>query len=136
MFIDTKHDVHILHRLSHSTLQKIVDGRGDEEFVAIFLHMNQCLVGIDHLFEVDGIVADMRESRMAVEVFIRFFHILQRSWCTHHSGAEDASGKVSAVGDKVYIGIKIALHLFQRLSDFGNMLMLERFVDAEVVGTP
>ena len=65
-FLHSKHNIHILHRLSHSTLQKVVDAGSDEELRAVLLAVDKTLVGVDHLLEVDRLVDVMGEGR---EVF-------------------------------------------------------------------
>ena len=49
MFIDAKHQVHVLHGLAAGTFEQIVDDTGDEEFVIKLRHVNERLVGIHHL---------------------------------------------------------------------------------------
>ncbi len=45
-------------------------------------------------------------------------------------------GKSPRSGDEVNVRIKAVLQLFERLLDFGHMLVLESFVDAHVVVAP
>ena len=95
--------------------------------------MHQCLVGVYHLLQVDGFVAVVGEGSISIEVLIGFDDIFHRSRCLDDGCAEDASRKVATIGDKVDVGIEIALNLFQRLTDLSDVLVLEGLVDAQVV---
>lgn len=134
--VDTEHQIHVLNSLAYSTFQQVVDGRGDEELVAIFLHMHQRLVSVYHLLQVNRLLAVVREGSIGVEVLVGIDDILNGGGCANDGGAEDAAREVAAIRDEVDVGIQIALNLLQRLPDFGNMLMLERLVDTEVIDTP
>ena len=76
------------------------------------------------------------EGSAGIELLVGFDDILHWGWCLDDGCAEDASRKVATIGDKVYIGIEIALNLFQRLTDLSDVLVLERLVDAQVVVAP
>ena len=98
--------------------------------------MDKGLVGVDDLFQVDGLVTVVGECSVGIELLVGFDDILHWGWCLDDGCAEDASGKVATIGNEVDVGIEIALYLFQRLSDLGDMLVLEGLVDAQVVVTP
>ena len=98
--------------------------------------MDKGLVGVDDLFQVDGLVTVVGECSVGIELLVGFDDILHWGWCLDDGCAEDASCKVATIGDKVDIGIEIALNLLQRLSDLGDVLVLEGLVDAQVVVTP
>ena len=98
--------------------------------------MHQCFVGVYHLFQVDGLVAVVSESRIMIEILINFNYIFYRSRSLDDGGTEDSSGEVTTIGDEVDVGIERALYLFQTLTDFCDMLMLEWLIDAQVVVSP
>ena len=98
--------------------------------------MYQGLVGVHHLLQVDGFVAVVSEGGIGIEVLVGFDDILYRSRCLHNSRTEDATGKVTTIGDEIDVGIEVALYLFQTLADLRDVLMLERLVDAQVVVAP
>ena len=98
--------------------------------------MYQGLIGVHHLLQVDGLVAVMGEGGISIEVFVGFDDVLSRSLCLDDSRAENTAGKVTTVGNEVDVGIKVTLHLLDGLPDFCDVLMLEGFVDAQVVVAP
>ena len=134
--VEPEHQVHVLYGLAHGSLQQVVDAGSDEQFVAVFLAVNQRLVGVHHLFQVERLFAVVGEGGIAIEVLVGLHNILDGCGCLDHCGAEDATGKRTAIGNEVDVGIEIALHLAQRLSDLCDMLVLEWLVDAQIVGTP
>ena len=79
--------------------------------------MYQGLVGVHHLLQVDGFVAVVSEGGIGIEVLVGFDDILYRSRCLHHSRTEDATGKVTTIGDEIDVGIEVALYLFQTLTE-------------------
>jgi len=95
--------------------------------------MYQSLIGIHHLLQVDGLVAVVGKGSILVEVLISCNDILGRSLCLDYCCAENATGKVAAIGDEVDRGVEAALYLRQRLVYLGNVLVTERLVDAKVV---
>ena len=98
--------------------------------------MHQRLVRVHHLLQVDGLVAVVGEGGITVEVLVGLHDVLDGRRRLYHCRAEDATGKVAAIGDKINVGIQVTLHLLQTLSYLGDVLMLERLVDAQVVGAP
>ena len=135
-FIDTGHQIHVLYGLANGTLQQIVDSRRDEYLALEGIDMHQGLIGVHHLLQVDGLVAVMGEGGISVEIFVGFDDVLSRSLCLDDSRAENTAGKVTTVGNEVDVGIKVTLHLLDGLPDFCDVLMLEGFVDAQVVIAP
>ena len=131
-----EHQVHVLHRLTYGSLQEVVDGRGDEHLTLEAVHVHQCLVGVHHLLQVDGLVAIVGECGVAVKLPVGLGDGCAVGIGLDDSGAEDTAGEVTAVGDEVDICVQTALQLLQTLSDLGDVLVLEGFVDAEVVVAP
>ena len=70
MLVNAEHEVHVLDGLADGTFQQVVDGRGDEDFAFEAVNVYQCLVGVHHLLQVDGLVAVVGEGGIAVEVFV------------------------------------------------------------------
>jgi len=93
----------------------------------------QCLVGVHHLLQVDGLVAVVGEGGIAVEVLVSLDDVFGRGLGLDDGSAEDAAGKVASIGDEVDRGVEVALHLAQRLAYLGQVLVRERLVDAEIV---
>ena len=124
--VNAEHDVHVLDGLANSTFQQVVNGRGDQHFVAVFLHMYQGLVGIHHLFQIYWFVTIVGESGILVEVLISLNNILYGSRRFDDGCAENTTGKVTTIGDEVDVGIQIALYLLQTLTNLGNMLILRK----------
>ena len=98
--------------------------------------MNQGLVGVDNLFQIDGLVTIVGEGCIFIEVLVSLDDILYRSRSLDDCCAEDASCKVTTIGDKVYICVEITLNLLQTLTDLCDVLMLEGFVDAQIIVAP
>lgn len=134
--INTKHDIHVLYSLTDSTLEEVVDTGSDEELIVNLVDMYETLVRIDDLLEVERLVNIMRELRIFVELLIAFDDLLQRLLRLYDLCGEDATGKVTAIGDEVNGGIEITLYLTQALADLRHMLVHEGLIDAEVVITP
>ena len=78
----------------------------------------------------------MGEDGILIEVLVGFDDIFHRRWCLDDGGTEDATGEVTTIGDEIDVGIEVALYLFQTLTDLSDVLMLEGFVDAQVVVAP
>lgn len=153
-FVQAEHEVHVLHGLAHGTLQEVVDGRGDENFPVETVDMHQGLVGVDHLLQVDGTVGIVGEGGVGIEVAVALDDVGSGGRGVHHGGAEDATGEVAAVGDELNLepgaGSTVTAlatarssgasgrggHLRQTLHDFGQVLVGEGLVDAQVVVAP
>ena len=50
-----------MHRLSAGAFQQVVDHGNDQQFVVVFLKIQEALVGVDNLFQVRVLVGDERE---------------------------------------------------------------------------
>lgn len=133
---DTEHQVHVLYCLPDGSFQEVVDGGGDKYLSVEAINMHQCLVGVHHLFQVNGLVAVMGKGGIFVKVFVGFNDVLCRCLCLDDGSAENATGEITAIGDEVDSGIQITLYLFQTLADLGDVLVRKGFVDAQVVVAP
>ena len=109
--VDAEHDVHVLHSLSDGSLEQVVNADGDEQFVAVLVAVDEGLVGVDDLLQVDGLVGVVGEGRLGIERLVRRHDVVDAGVGFHHLGGEDAAGEVAAVGDEVYLGIEVSLHL-------------------------
>ena len=95
--------------------------------------MYQCLVGVYHLLQVDGLVTVVGEGSISIEVLVGLDDIFYRGRCLDDCCTEDTTSKVTTIGDEVDIGIEVALYLLQALTDLCDVLVLEGLVDAQVV---
>ena len=134
--VDAEHEVHVLDSLADGALQQVVDAGGDEQLLTVLLDMYQRLVSVHHLFQVNGLVAVVGEGGILVEVLVGLDDVLYRGGCLDDGRTEDAAGEVATIGDEVDVGIEIALHLLQRLTNLGDVLVLEGLVDAQVGHAP
>ena len=134
--VNAEHDVHVLHGLANGTFKKIVYGRRDEQLVSVFVAVYKSFICVDHLFHVNGLVHIVCEFGIFVEVLIALDDVFKRHVCLDHFRGENASGKVSTIGDEIYFSFQMSLHLFQTLLDFRNVLVLKSLVDAHVVVAP
>ena len=98
--------------------------------------MYEGLVGIDDLLQVNTLVCIVGESGILIKLLVGLNDVLNRGLGFDDRCAEDATCKVTTIGDEIDVGIEIALNLFQRLANLGDVLMLEGLVDAQVVVTP
>ena len=105
--VDAEHEIHVLDGLTYGTFQQVVDGRSYEQFVAVFLHMYQCLVGVHYLLQINGLVAIMGEGGIGIEIFIGLDDILNRCHCFDDGCTEDTASEVTTIGDEVDVGIQI-----------------------------
>ena len=87
--------------------------------------MHQGLVGVYHLLQVDGLIAVVSESGIMIELFVGFDNVGLRSLGADNGSTEDATGKIATIRDEVDVGIEVALHLFDALFDFCQMLVSE-----------
>ena len=84
--------------------------------------MYQCLIGVHHLFQVDGFVAIVGEGGIGIELLVGFDDIFHGCRCLDDSSTEDSTGEVTTIGDEVDVGIEVALYLFQTLTDLRDVL--------------
>ncbi len=78
----------------------------------------------------------MGEFRILVEILEKGCGFLYAHVGVDISHGEDTTGKVATHGDKADFSVEAGLELTQCLLDFGKMLMLESFVDREIIGAP
>ena len=97
--INAEHEVHILNGLAYCTFQQVVDAGGDEQLAAVLLDVDERLVGVDHLFQVDGLVAVMGEGSASIEFLVGLDDILHWGRGLDNGCTEDASRKVATIGD-------------------------------------
>ena len=134
--VDAEHEVHVLYGLANGTFQKVVNARGNENLALETIDMHQCLVGVYHLLQVNGLVAIVGESSIAVVFLVGSNDVAGGGVGLDDGGAEDATGEVAAVWNEVYRSIQLTLFLCQRLTYLGDVLVLEGLIDAQVVHAP
>ena len=122
--------------LSAGTFQQVVDTGDNQQLVAMFFQMDEALVGIYHLFQVYILVYYMGKRIFRIVFFIHLDDFFQSNFGLYHNCGEDATREITAVRDEIDFGVETVLQLFQRLLDFGNMLVCERLVYTDVVVTP
>ena len=122
--------------LSAGTLQQVVDAGNDEQLVAVLLQVDEALVGVHHLLQVDVLLHDVGKGIFGIVFFVHVDDFFQSHFGLYYNGGEDAAREVAAVGDEVDVRVETVLQLFERLLDFGHMLVLKSFIYAHVVVTP
>ena len=122
--------------LSAGAFQEVIDAGNDKQFVAVLLQMDEATCWCLPL--ASGRYSSPRCGKgiFGVIFFVHADDFFQGHFGLHHNGGEDAAREVAAVGDEVNVRIKAVLQLFERLLDFGHMLVLESFVDTHVVVAP
>ena len=96
----------------------------------------KAFVGVDNLLQIYVLVDDMRKGVFGVILFVHTDNLFQRHFGLYHDSGKNAAGKIAAVRDEIDVRIKAVLELFERLPDFGHVLVLESFVHAHVVVAP
>ena len=136
LFVQPEHKVHVLNSLSGCTLEQVVDGGGHEQLVAILVTMDESLVGVHHLFHVDGFIDIVSEACILVKRLVSFHYFLYRTVGLYDLGGEDATGEVATIGDEIYVNIEMSLHLSQALLYLTHMLVGESLIDAHIARAP
>ena len=135
-FLQSEHEIHVLHGLPRSALEEVVDAGGHEELVAMALGMDEAFVGVDDLLEVDGAPGIVDEGGFAIEIAIVGLDFFQCALAAHHHGGEQATGEVGTIGDEVNLAVEVGLELTDGLHDFGDVFMFEGLEDAHIARTP
>ena len=125
-----------MYRLSAGSFQQVVYAGDDKKFVAMLFQMDKALVGVDNLLQIDVLVDDMRKGVFGIVFFVHADNLFQRNFGFYHDSGKNATRKISAIGYEINVRIKTVLELFERLLDFGHMLVLEGFVHTHVVVAP
>ena len=92
--------------MSHGTFEQVVDARCDEQLVIDLVAMDECLVGVDYLFEVERLINVMGERGVVVEVLVSCYDGIDVGLGVHHLRSKDATGEVTSVGNEVDTGIE------------------------------
>ena len=125
-----------MYSLSTCSFQQIVNAGNDEQFVTVFFQVDKAFVGVDYLLQVDILFYDVCERIFCIVVLIHFYDFVQLYFGFDNDCCKNTSGKISSVRYKIYLRIETVLQLFDRLLDFGHVLMSKRFVDTHVIVTP
>ena len=96
---------------SAGTLQKVVDARYHKQFVIMLLQMDKALVGVYHLLQVNLLLNHMYERIGLIILAVYLVEFLYIDGVLYDYGSEYATGKVSAIGDEVDIGVEAALQV-------------------------
>ena len=101
--VNAEHDVHVLHSLTYSSLQEIVDHACHYDLATKHFSVHNGFVGVDHLLEVWCLVGIVGKSSVVVILFVELCYCI--GICGAVEGddlcAEDASRKVAAVWNEV-----------------------------------
>ena len=125
-----------MHSLSAGTLQQVVDASGNEQAVALFLKMDKTLVGMDDLFEVNGLTREISERVFSVVVLIKLFELAERYFVVKQDGSKDAPGEIAMARDEIDLRVKTSLLLTQCSLHLGQVLVHKRLIDADIVAPP
>ena len=125
-----------MYGLSAGSFQQVVYAGDDKELVAVLFQMDKAFVGVDNLLQIDVLVDDMREGVFGIILFIHADNLFQRHFGLYHDSGKDAAGKITAIRDEINVRIETVLELFERLLDFGHVLVLESLVHTQVVVAP
>jgi len=106
LFINTEHQVHILNGLTYGTFQEIVDAGGNQKFVIEGVDVDEAFVGVHHLFQIERLIDIVGESCILVEFLVGCNHFIGIGLGTDDLCGKDASGKVTAIRNKVDIDIQ------------------------------
>ena len=135
--VKAEHEVHILHCLTGSALEEIVDYADDKQLIALFYELYERFVGIDDLLEV--YCARMHESEgcAGIEVVVKRTHfVLAHARKFYGCCHEDSSGEIASHGYETQFGIACRLESGQRHAYFFEMLVRERLVDRQIIVSP
>ena len=125
-----------MYGLSAGSFQQVVYAGDDKELVAMLFQMDKAFVGVDNLLQIDVLADDMREGVFGIILFIHADNLFQRHFGLYHDSGKDAAGKITAIRDEIDVRIETVLELFERLLDFGYVLVLESLVHTQVVVAP
>jgi len=64
--------------MAYSAFQEVVYAGRDEQLTAVFLNVDECLIGVHHLLQVDGLVAIVSEGISSVN--FRSVSPMRPSW--------------------------------------------------------
>ena len=117
-------------------LQEVVYAGNHKQLVIMLLQMDKALVGVNYLLQVYLLLNNVHERVSLIILTVYFVELIYIDGVLDNHGSEYATGKVSAIGDEVDIGVKAALQVLDGLNYLGQMLMGERLVDADIVVTP
>ena len=95
----------------------------------MLFQMDKAFVGVDNLLQIDVLADDMREGVFGIILFIHADNLFQCHFGLYHDSGKDAAGKITTIRDEIDVRIETVLELFERLLDFGHVLVLESFVN-------
>lgn len=117
-------------------LEQVVYARDNKQFVIVLLQMDKALVGVYHLLKIYLLLNHMHKRVGFIILTVNLVEFIYIDSVLYNHGSEYATGKVTAIGNEIDIGVKAALQVLYGLNYFGQMLMGERLVDADIVVTP
>ena len=102
-----------MNRLSACPLQQVVNARDNQQLIAMFLQMNQTLVGVHHLLQIYIFVYNMNERILGIIVLIHLHQFFQFHLAFDYQSSKDTTREITPVRNKIYFSIKAVLQLFQ-----------------------
>ena len=116
-FVKTKHQVHVLHGLTHGTFEEVVNHGSDDSLVAKFVDVDESFVCVHHLLQVERLDDVVREGSVFVEVLVECSQLFcrwigGRTFLTIKSDdfcAEDATRKITTIRNEIH---RVASALF------------------------
>ena len=96
---------------SASPFQEIIYARNYQQFVTMFLKMQQALVGVNHLLKVYLLLNNMYKRVSLIILTVYLVEFIDINGVLDDYGSEYAACKVTAIRDEVDIGVKAALQV-------------------------
>ena len=128
--------VHIVDSLTGSAFQQIVDNRHDEQFAVFLCQIEQTLVGVDNILQIRNTVDNEGKIVVGIVFFIQLFDFIKFHRTVHIDGRIDAAREAASDGNEIDFAVEAVLQRTERLTDFCQVLMLERLVNRHVVVAP
>ena len=100
-----------MHGSAAGALQKVVYAGNHKQFVIVLFQMDKALVGVYHLLKVNLLLNHMHESVGLIILAVYLVEFINIDGVLDNHGSEYATGKVTAIGDEVDIGVKATLQM-------------------------
>lgn len=100
-FLKSEEEVHVVNSLPAGSFEEVVDDRSDKQFATIFLRIKKAFVGIDHLFEVGGLVDDESERVIVIILLVYPSDFVFFDLGVKVNGSEYPAGEWTAKRDEV-----------------------------------
>jgi hypothetical protein len=135
-FFKSEEEIHIVYSLAARTLEQIVDYRDDEELVAALEEVDHTFVSVDDLLEIGIFVGHYREGMGGIIFVIHFARIVDGKIGIEIGGGKYSPCEIASKRNEVQSDCVIRLERKNGLPYFLKMLVLEWFVNGNIVGSP